>query len=202
MPHNLALSVALGCNTDVAYIGSGVNAKAAMFYVSDYVTKGNLSFQNMLSVYTATVAKYARRQEESMVCIFLFNLLKAKLFVCQKTTDTLEDRARRTVIKCLNAMHADAEVPATLVAGYLLDIPDHYTSHSYLFIITSYFINAYRPSNTPLGTKEEDNIQYNIETGDQGLTLVNQCILLFFMVSKKEEKFLIKANILTTSFDL
>lgn len=41
-------------------------------------------------------------------------------------------------------MHADVEIPATLAATYLLDIPDHYTSHSFTYIFTKYFINAFK----------------------------------------------------------
>ena len=62
-----------------------------------------------------------------------------------KEPTSAEDRARKTIIKCLNAMHADVELPATIASTYLLGIPDHYTSHLYAFIFTKYFLSALKP---------------------------------------------------------
>lgn len=63
VPYNPALSVALGCNTAVEYIGSGRNAKATMYYISDYITKNNLALYNMVNVCTAAIEKYSNLQD-------------------------------------------------------------------------------------------------------------------------------------------
>lgn len=112
----------MGCNTAVEYIGSGVNAKAAMCYVSDYITKNNLAFANMVTVCAAAIEKYASLQE------------------AQGSLDQESDRQRRTIIKCLNGMHADMEISGALVATYLLEYNDYYTSHQFVYIFTHYFL--------------------------------------------------------------
>ena len=60
------------------YIGSGINAKATMFYVSDYITKGNASLSNIVTVCAGALEKYVAVQNTSaMVCgvvVFFFFL--------------------------------------------------------------------------------------------------------------------------------
>jgi hypothetical protein len=82
-----------------------------------------------------------------------------------KGPDTSEERARKTIIKCLNAMHADVELPATLAATYLLNIPDHYTSHQFTFIFTKYFVHAIT---LPAGVTSMQ-VDINVTTESEGV---------------------------------
>lgn len=213
MGHSPALSVACGCNTDAAYpscligfiflflkygryIASGINALATVHYVTDYITKGNLAFQNLLTVCGGAVGRYADRQMEARVCRTRGGgvgwdcweggggmVWYSTVTYAEQVADSDVDRGRRTIIKCVNAIHADVEVPATLAATHMLDLPDHYTSHSYTSISIRLFTSAYeveqrRGAGSEGGGEDgaEDTVTYSIEKGNDGLTLVNQCI--------------------------
>jgi hypothetical protein len=107
---NATIIQAMRCNMDIKFIGSGPAAKAILYYITDYITKSELK----------TNVAYAALE----VAI-------SKLGEYNPVEDSLTIRAKRMLQKCAHAMVSHQEVPAQLVASYLMDYNDHYTSHSY-----------------------------------------------------------------------
>jgi hypothetical protein len=65
VPYNPALSMAVRCNTAVEFIGSGVNAKATMFYVTDYVTKSELNTEeHLISIFYGSMTRLESQHSE------------------------------------------------------------------------------------------------------------------------------------------
>ncbi|KAJ4477728.1 hypothetical protein C8J55DRAFT_536453 [Lentinula edodes] len=94
---------AIRCNMDIKFIGSGASAKAVLYYITNYITKSQLK---------AHVA-YAALER-----------------AC--ATDTpFTIRAKRLLQKCAYSMISQQELSAQQVNTYLLDLDDHFTSHSY-----------------------------------------------------------------------
>lgn len=70
VPFNSALSVAVRCNTDVNFIASGRSAKAAMFYITDYITKIGLSSHHLLGLYQGALEKHEKYQDQNSELVF------------------------------------------------------------------------------------------------------------------------------------
>ena len=93
----------LQCNMDIAYVGSGEIAHALIYYVTNYVTKGNTPLHEG------------------------FAALRVALESLAKTpVDAVNDRS--ALIKCLNQMIGRTEVCAPQVHRYLSGKGDRYTS--------------------------------------------------------------------------
>lgn len=67
VPYNPALSIAARCNTDVTFIASGRSAKAAMYYITDYITKIGLSSHHLLGIFQGALEKHEKYQHESLL---------------------------------------------------------------------------------------------------------------------------------------
>ncbi|KAI0717170.1 hypothetical protein C8Q76DRAFT_587604, partial [Earliella scabrosa] len=115
---NATILRALRCNMDIQFIGSGTQAQAILYYITDYVTKSPLK----------THVAYAALE-----------LAVQKLDVdtaLQGTPST--ERAKRLLQKCAFALVANQELSGQQVASYLLDYDDRFTSNK--------FRNLYWPS--------------------------------------------------------
>ena len=55
VPYNTALSVALGCNTDVALIATASHAKATMFYIFSYILKHTDTSASVMAVFASAL---------------------------------------------------------------------------------------------------------------------------------------------------
>ncbi|EIM85265.1 uncharacterized protein STEHIDRAFT_34259, partial [Stereum hirsutum FP-91666 SS1] len=100
------------CNMDVKYIGSGQAAKALVYYVTDYVTKGSLPLHLGLQSLC-----WAIRQNEAK-------------YYQDKTVDA--DRVRRSLmVKVVNAMMGRQEISHQQVMSYLVGGGDSYKSHTF-----------------------------------------------------------------------
>lgn len=53
----------------IRYTGSGINAKAVMFYLTNYITKGNLSLANLVTVCISALEKYIALQDAQVSLI-------------------------------------------------------------------------------------------------------------------------------------
>ncbi len=106
-----ALTYLLRCNTDVTSLLSGTAIKAVVAYVSDYVTKPGLKTYSIFD----TIRSVFRRNSE-----MLGGSLDHK------------EKARKLIIKIINALTAKMEIGAPMASLYLLGNPDHYTSHKFI----------------------------------------------------------------------
>lgn len=106
-------------NMDIKYIFSGSDAKALVYYITDYVTKSNLSFHDTFSL----VLKAVQSLE--------------KYKVSESSNMSAEEKSRRLVLRCYNTLASQQELSAPQVASYLMGWSDHYTTHEFanLFLI-------------------------------------------------------------------
>ncbi|KAI9059612.1 hypothetical protein FKP32DRAFT_1526430, partial [Trametes sanguinea] len=115
--YNATILEAMRCNMDIKFIGTGEDAKAVIYYVTDYITKSQLKTH----VAYAALALGVKKATES---------------VLHESEDTL--KAKRMLQKCAFSLVANQEMSAQQVATYLLEYEDHFTSDS--------FGNLYWPS--------------------------------------------------------
>jgi hypothetical protein len=106
-------------NMDIKYIFSGSDSKALVYYITDYVTKSNLSFYDTF-------------------CL----MLKATQYLEKRATQinnnlSAEEKSRRLVLRCYNTLASQQELSGVQVASYLMGWPDHYTTHEFanIFLI-------------------------------------------------------------------
>ncbi len=106
-------------NMDIKYIFSGSDAKALVYYITDYVTKSSLSFHDTFSLVLKAVQSFE----------------KQKLNI--DTGLNAEEKSRRLVLRCYNTLASQQELSGVQVASYLMGWPDHYTTHEFvnLFLI-------------------------------------------------------------------
>lgn len=106
-------------NMDIKYIFSGSDAKALVYYITDYVTKSNLSFHDTFSLVLKAFQHVEKQNSQST------------------TAMSAEDKSRRLVLRCYNTLASQQELSGVQVASYLMGWPDHYTTHDFanLFLI-------------------------------------------------------------------
>lgn len=104
--YNPYVSYVFRCNHDIKVIASGRDIKALIYYLTEYTTKSELRTHE---VYTLLGAAY--KDMETTEC-----------FV------STEDRARRTLLRCLNKLGSAQEQSAQYVAAELLGYPCYYSS--------------------------------------------------------------------------
>ncbi|KAF5325600.1 hypothetical protein D9611_000598 [Ephemerocybe angulata] len=100
------------CNTDVKFIGSGLDAKAFMYYVTDYITKAPLTMHAGL-----TALSYAIRQGENRGVL--------------RTEGRDEGTSRRAMTIAINSMLGHQEISHPQVMSYILGGGENYTSESF-----------------------------------------------------------------------
>ncbi len=106
-------------NMDIKYIFSGSDAKALVYYITDYVTKSSLSFHDTFSLVLKAIQSVEKRS---------LNI---------DATLNAEEKSRRLVLRCYNTLASQQELSSVQVASYLMGWPDHYTTHEFvnLFLI-------------------------------------------------------------------
>ncbi|CAF4095943.1 unnamed protein product [Rotaria magnacalcarata] len=106
-------------NMDIKYIFSGSDAKALVYYITDYVTKSNLSFHDTFSLVLKAIQ----------------SLEKQKLNI--DAAVNAEEKSRRLVLRCYNTLASQQELSGVQVGSYLMGWPDHHTTHEFvnLFLI-------------------------------------------------------------------
>ena len=106
-------------NMDIKFIWTGSDAKALVYYITDYVTKSSLAFYDMFAL-----AQQGTKSIEQ-----------------QRATDGAEsavEKSRKLVLRCYNTIASHQEVSGVQVASYLMNYGDHYTTHTFrnLFLIS------------------------------------------------------------------
>jgi hypothetical protein len=106
-------------NMDIKYIFSGSDAKALVYYITDYVTKSNLSFHDTFSLVLKAFQSFEKQKSNI------------------DTSLSAEEKSRRLVLRCYNTLASQQELSGVQVASYLMGWPDHYTTHEFvnLFLI-------------------------------------------------------------------
>lgn len=101
------------------YIFSGSDAKALVYYITDYVTKSSLSFDDAFSLVLKAVQSIEKQKLNTDAVV------------------NAEEKSRRLVLRCYNTLASQQELSSTQVASYLMGWPDHYTTHDFvnLFLI-------------------------------------------------------------------
>ncbi|KAG1887961.1 uncharacterized protein F5891DRAFT_1218513, partial [Suillus fuscotomentosus] len=116
------------CNMDIKFIGSGASAKAILYYITDYITKSQLKAHVAYAALDLAVHKLGEYHPED-------------------GDSTL--RAKRLLQKCAYSMISHQELSGPQVCSYLLELEDHFTSHSFNNLYwTSFerYIDAESPS--------------------------------------------------------
>ena len=106
-------------NMDIKFIWSGNDAKALVYYITDYVTKSSLAFHDMFAL-TQQGIKSLEEQRG-------FN-----------ENENAVEKSRKLVLRCYNMIASHQEVAGVQVASYLMNYGDHYTTHTFnnLFLIS------------------------------------------------------------------
>jgi hypothetical protein len=105
-------------NMDVKFIWSGSDAKALVYYITDYVTKSSLSFYDMFALAQQGI-KSIEQHRDTII------------------SESAIEKSRRLVLRCYNMIASHQEISGVQVASYLMNYGDHYTTHTFrnLFLI-------------------------------------------------------------------
>ncbi len=123
---NEYLIAACRSNMDIKFIWSGNDAKALVYYITDYVTKMSLSFHDTFALVQKSITS-------------LNNPLH------QTDTESEIEKSRKLVLRCYNSLASQQELSGVQVASYLMNWDDHYTTHNFqgLYLIqTERYIQA------------------------------------------------------------
>ncbi|CAF1608295.1 unnamed protein product, partial [Adineta ricciae] len=106
-------------NMDIKFIWSGSDAKALVYYITDYVTKSSLSFYDMFALAQEGVKSVEQRETKTV-------------------SENIIEKSRKLVLRCYNMIASHQEVSGVQVASYLMNYGDHYTTHTFqnLFLIS------------------------------------------------------------------
>ncbi|CAF4668132.1 unnamed protein product [Rotaria sp. Silwood2] len=106
-------------NMDIKFIWIGNDAKALVYYITDYVTKSSLAFYDMFALAQQGI-KYIEQHQPL------------------NGTDKAVEQSRKLVLRCYKMIASHQEVSGVQVASYLMNYGDHYTTHTFrnLFLIS------------------------------------------------------------------
>jgi hypothetical protein len=109
---NEYLIAASRSNMDIKFIWSGNDAKALVYYITDYVTKMSLSFHDTLALVQKSITSMMNLSHET------------------DKTNVIE-KSRKLVLRCYNTLASQQELSGVQVASYLMNWGDHYTTHKF-----------------------------------------------------------------------
>ena len=118
------ISYLLWCNVDIMNLRSGTAIKAILFYMTNYITKSPLKthmiFDAIRSVFEGNLG---------VIC----------------GPESLGEKAWKLMTKMVNTMGGKMEIGSPMACMYLLNNPDHYTSHEFkTFFWMSYVQEAWK----------------------------------------------------------
>ncbi|CAF4316080.1 unnamed protein product, partial [Rotaria magnacalcarata] len=115
---NEYLITACRSNMDIKLIWSGSDAKALVYYITDYVTKMSLSFHDTFALVQKSITSLKTASN-------------------QTDTESAIEKSRKLVLRCYNTLASQQELSGVQVASYLMNWNDHYTTHKLegLFLI-------------------------------------------------------------------
>ena len=98
---------------DIKFIWAGGDTKALVYYITDYITKRNLSFHDTHVFIHRAIDSFTKQSHN------------------QEYIDAV-DRSRRLILRCFNTLASQQEISSVQVASYLMGWPDHYCSHTFV----------------------------------------------------------------------
>jgi hypothetical protein len=115
---NEYLIAACRSNMDIKFIWSGSDTKALVYYITDYVTKMNLSFHDTFGLVQKSISSLQNSYH-------------------QPDKENAIEKSRKLVLRCYNTLASQQELSGVQVASYLMSWDDHYTTHKFqgLFLI-------------------------------------------------------------------
>ncbi|CAF3114559.1 unnamed protein product [Rotaria sp. Silwood2] len=113
------LITACRSNMDIKFIWSGNDAKALVYYITDYVTKSTLAFHDMFALAQQGIKSIEQQRVTNGIA-------------------SAVEKSRKLVLRCYNMIASQQEVSGVQVASYLMNYDDHYTTHIFrnLFLIS------------------------------------------------------------------
>ena len=109
---NEYLIAACRSNMDIKFIWSGNDAKALVYYITDYVTKMSLSFHDTYALVQKSIASIMNSSN-------------------QTNNENAIEKSRKLVLRCYNTLASQQELSGVQVASYLMNWNDHYTTHKF-----------------------------------------------------------------------
>ena len=135
------------CNTDVTSLLSGTSIKAVISYVSDYIAKPTLKTYQIFATAYNVFDKNANLEPDD---------------------NSRTDDARKLILKIVNALSSKMEIGSPMASMYLLQNPDHYTSHKFIPFWWRSFVNDVTNSETSNGsTSQNHDIDIKMEDAFQ-----------------------------------
>jgi hypothetical protein len=128
---NEYLIAACRSNMDIKFIWSGNDAKALVYYITDYVTKMSLSFHDTYALVQKSIASIMNSSN-------------------QTNNENAIEKSRKLVLRCYNTLASQQELSGVQVASYLMNWNDHYTTHKFQGL---YLIQTERYLQTQLNEK-------------------------------------------------
>jgi hypothetical protein len=115
---NEYLIAACRSNMDIKFIWTGSDAKALVYYITDYVTKMSLSFHDTFALVQKSITSVNNSSH-------------------QTDKESAIEKSRKLVLRCYNTLASQQELSGVQVASYLMNWDDHYTTHKFqgLFLI-------------------------------------------------------------------
>ena len=115
---NEYLIAACRSNMDIKFIWTGNDAKALVYYITDYVTKMSLSFYDIFSLVQKSITS-----------------IMNSAHVVDK--ESAIEKSRELVLRCYDTLASQQELFGVQVASYLTNWEDHYTTIKFqgLFLI-------------------------------------------------------------------
>lgn len=130
------------CNTDTQFIGSGEAAKAAAFYISEYITKNDLPLHVGLKA-----LDYAIKANET------------KYFQNDQVCESTKDQS--LITKAINSMMGCQETSHQQVMSYLVGGGDYYTNHVFKTLKFYEFLNALSDSEAAEGEDSQGHTDFD-----------------------------------------
>ncbi|KAF5342948.1 hypothetical protein D9758_014967 [Tetrapyrgos nigripes] len=121
--YNQTMTYLLRCNSDVSSLLSGTAIKAVVLYVTEYITKWNLNTHVIFEVIRTILQRNAEMLTGTLPC---------------------HEKARKLITQIVNSLSVKMELGAPMIAMYLLDKPDHYTSHEFRSFYWKDFVSEAR----------------------------------------------------------
>lgn len=121
---NDILAFCLRCNHDVNFLnGNASESHSTAFYVTKYLSKLEETVFDLATMVEVGVERMAAMPTVEQLSV--------------------EERCRKTIMKCFNCISSQQQMPATFVAACLLGHDDHYSSHKFESLGMRQFLTAY-----------------------------------------------------------
>jgi hypothetical protein len=139
---------------DVKFIGSGRDARSVSYYITDYITKDELTTNNIIA-----------------------SLAKSK--IVSNNNSNIEQQAdateasRRMAIKCLNRINCQTELSGPMAVALLLGFGDHYKSEQFSRLYAGPFLSDMSENVTESDNQVESEA-YDLVVDGINMRVVNQ----------------------------